>query len=65
VPRYEIRFASEASDALAAAVPEMRIVSTGSGTLLIGELRAHSELQSVLARLDDLGIEIDEYRRLR
>lgn len=63
MPRYEIRIAASPSEMLAAAVPEMRMIPLGEGTMLSGELRDHSDLQSVLARLSDMGVEIEEYRK--
>lgn len=63
MPRYEIRIAAPASEILAAAVPELRVIPLAVGTMLAGELRDGSDLQSVLARLADMGIEVDEYRK--
>ncbi|MFC4139237.1 MULTISPECIES: hypothetical protein [unclassified Microbacterium] len=60
---YEIRVPCAHSDVIVAAVPEMTVIPTGTSIMLLGELRDHAELQSILARLADLGLEVDEFRK--
>jgi hypothetical protein len=64
VTRYEIRLPYAFSPALEEAFPEMAAVQiTPDETLLIGELRDQAELQSLIVRLGDLGLDIAEVRQ--
>ncbi|KQR45178.1 hypothetical protein ASF87_12995 [Microbacterium sp. Leaf161] len=63
MPHYEIRVAAPATEILVATVPEMLVISVSDGSLLVGELRDQSDLQSLLNRVSDLGIEVVEYRK--
>ena len=62
---YEIVLPHARSDRLAAAFPEFDCAGiAGERTVLVGELHDQTELHSVLARLADLGLEIDQVRRI-
>ncbi|ARJ03877.1 hypothetical protein GCM10010988_25440 [Cnuibacter physcomitrellae] len=62
--QYEIRLPHALSDILAEAFPEMDAVAVGpSSTLLIGPVQDQSELHGLLARIADMGMEIQEVRQ--
>ncbi|GAB3120772.1 hypothetical protein [Glaciibacter psychrotolerans] len=59
--RYEIRLPYALSPTLAAAFPEFDALPIApSTTLLTGMLNDQSELQGILARIADMGLEIAE-----
>lgn len=61
--RYEIRIACAVSDTIRAAFPEFDAVQLSpSSTVLSGLVRDQSDLQGLVARLGDMGIEITEIR---
>jgi hypothetical protein len=65
VATYEIVLPYAASERLAAAFPEFACADVaGSRTVLVGELRDQAELHAVIARLADLGLELDQVRRI-
>ncbi len=62
---YEIVLPHARSDRLAAAFPEFDCAGVArERTVLVGELHDQAELHSVLARLADLGLELDQVRRI-
>lgn len=62
--RYEIRLPYALSDNLAETFPELTAIQVApASTMLIGELRDQADLQGVLARIADLGLDITEVRR--
>ena len=62
---YEIVLPHARSDRLAAAFPEFDCAGVSrERTVLVGELHDQAELHSVLARLADLGLELDQVRRI-
>lgn len=64
MPHYEVRVTAPVTQLLIETVPEMLAITVGDGAMLVGELRDRSDLQSVLSRLDDLGVEVVEYRKV-
>jgi hypothetical protein len=61
--RYEIRVPYALTDVLVEAFPEMDAVEIQPAcTMLIGTLQDTTELRSILARLEDLGMEFVEVR---
>jgi hypothetical protein len=65
VVSYEIVLPYASSERLAAAFPEFACADVGRRrTVLVGELHDQAELHSVLARLADLGLELDQVRRI-
>jgi hypothetical protein len=64
VARYEIRLPYALSENLAEAFPELTAIQVApASTMLVGELRDQSDLQGVLARIADMGLDITEVRR--
>jgi hypothetical protein len=64
VVRYEIRLPYALSENLAEAFPELTAIQVApASTMLVGELRDQSDLQGVLARIADMGLDITEVRR--
>lgn len=62
---YEIVLPHARSDRLAAAFPEFECAGVArERTVLVGELHDQAELHTVLARLADLGLELDQVRRI-
>jgi hypothetical protein len=62
--RYEIRVRSHLGETMLRAFPPLR-AETGDGeTILRGALRDQAELHGVLARIEALGLELLEVRRL-
>ncbi|MCS0499604.1 hypothetical protein [Protaetiibacter mangrovi] len=62
---YEIVLPYARSDRLAAAFPEFACADLArQRTVLVGELHDQAELHSVLNRLADLGLELDQVRRI-
>ena len=62
---YEIVLPHARSDRLAAAFPEFECAGVArERTVLVGDLHDQAELHSVLARLADLGLELDQVRRI-
>lgn len=62
---YEIVLPHARSDRLAAAFPEFECSGVARDrTVLVGDLHDQAELHSVLARLADLGLELDQVRRI-
>lgn len=62
--RYEIRLPYALSPNLAETFPELTAIQVSpSSTMLVGELRDQADLQGVLARIADLGLDITEVRR--
>ena len=57
--RYEIRLPYALSENLADAFPELTAIQVApASTMLVGELRDQSDLQGVLARIADMGLDI-------
>jgi hypothetical protein len=63
-PRYEIRVRGLMSDTLVSAFPEMEARSRNGVTVLVGDLSDQAALYGLLARIEALGIELIEVRRL-
>jgi hypothetical protein len=61
---YEIRIKGRLDDALAQSIGEFSQSVQPSETVLRGHIVDQSELQGVLARLQDLGLELLELRRV-
>ena len=64
-PCYEIHLRGELSDRLLSAFPELRARTRNHETLLTGALPDQSALHGVLARIEALGLELLEVRRMR
>ncbi len=62
---YQIRIRGVMSDRLLDAFPEMRARIRNHETSLTGELPDQSALHGVLGRIEALGLELLEVRRLR
>jgi len=63
--RYEIHVRGQLSDRLLGAFPEMAARTRNHETLLTGALPDQSSLHGVLTRIEALGLELLEVRRLR
>ena len=63
-PQYEIRVRGRLSDRLLGAFPEVDARFDGNGTVLAGALPDQSALHGVLARIEALGLELIEVRRI-
>jgi hypothetical protein len=63
--RYEFLIAGQISDTVNAAFPELEAVAAPTGgTALYGPVRDASHLRGLLARFDDLGLNVVEMRQL-
>ena len=62
--RYEIRISGHLSRPVLLAFPALHAETHGGDTFLRGELPDRSALYGVLARIEDLGLELLELRRL-
>lgn len=63
--RYEFVVAGSVSETVRAAFPELTVTSSpGGGTALYGAVDDTARLRELLARFDDLGVEVVEMRRL-
>jgi hypothetical protein len=63
--RYEIHIGGLLSDRLLSAFPELRARARDHETVLDGSLPDQSALHGVLGRIESLGLELLEVRRLR
>lgn len=63
--QYQIRVRGLLSERLLSAFPEMRARNRDHATVLTGELPDQSALHGVLGRIETLGLELLEVRRLR
>ena len=61
---YEIRIKGRLSDSLCGAFEDFNASVKPAETIMRGELRDQSELHGVLGRIQDLGLELIEVRRL-
>lgn len=61
---YEIRVKGRLSDSLCSALEDFTASVTPAETVMRGELRDQSELHGVLERIQSLGLELIEVRRL-
>ena len=61
---YEIRIRGQASDALSVELPHFAVRATSAETLLYGRTIDQSALHGALDRLEELGLELLEVRRL-
>lgn len=62
--KYEIRIACALSETIRAAFPELGAVQLSpSSTVLSGVIQDQAQLHGLVARLDEMGIEITEIRR--
>lgn len=61
---YEIRIKGRLSDSLTGAFEDFTTAVRPAETVMRGELRDQSELQGVLERIQSLGLELIELRRL-
>lgn len=63
---YEIVLSCAPTERLAAAFPELSSTAGSGGRMTLrGELRDQVELQSILNRAADLGLQIDAVNRIR
>ena len=61
---YEIRVSGKLGVTTLAAFPELTGEQHGSDTVLTGEMRDYAALYGVVARLEALGLELVEMKRL-
>ena len=61
---YEIKIKGRLSDSLCGAFEDFTASVKPAETVMRGELRDQSELHGVLERIQDLGLELIEVRRL-
>jgi hypothetical protein len=61
---YEIRIKGRLSDSLCGVFEDFNTSVKPAETVMRGELRDQSELHGVLGRIQDLGLELIEVRRL-
>jgi hypothetical protein len=61
---YEIRIKGRLSDSLCGAFEDFTASVKPAETIMCGELRDQSELHGVLERIQSLGLELIEVRRL-
>jgi hypothetical protein len=61
---YEIRIRGHASDALSVELPSFTVRATSAETVLYGRAVDQSALHGALDRLEELGLELLEVRRL-
>jgi hypothetical protein len=61
---YEIRVKGRVSDSLCGALEDFTAAVAPTETVMRGELRDQSELHGVLERIQSLGLELIEVRRL-
>ena len=61
---YEIRVKGRLSDSLCSALEDFTASVAPAETVMRGELRDQSELHGVLERIQSLGLELIEVRRL-
>jgi hypothetical protein len=61
---YEIRVKGRLSDSLCGALEDFTAAVAPTETVMRGELRDQSELHGVLERIQSLGLELIEVRRL-
>ena len=61
---YEIRVRGRLSDSVSGALEDFTASVTPAETVMRGELRDQSELHGVLERIQSLGLELIEVRRL-
>jgi hypothetical protein len=61
---YEIRIKGRLSDSLCGAFEEFTAAVQPAETVMRGPVRDQSELQGLLARIQSLGLELIEVRRL-
>ena len=62
--RYQIRIRGQLGRTMLAAFPDLRAKAQGEGTLLTGVLPDQAALHGVLARIEELGLELLEVRHL-
>jgi hypothetical protein len=62
--RYEIRVKGHMSDSVCTALEEFTASVAPAETVMRGELRDQSELHGVLERIQSLGLELIEVRRM-
>jgi hypothetical protein len=62
--RYEIRVAGSLGDTILAAFPELDAETERGQTILTGKLPDRSALYGIVARLESLGLELVDLRRL-
>jgi hypothetical protein len=62
--RYQIRIRGQLGRTMLAAFPDLHAQAQGEGTLLTGVLPDQAALHGVLARIEALGLELLEVRRL-
>jgi hypothetical protein len=61
---YEIRVKGRLSDSLASALEDFTASVTPAETVMRGEVRDQSELHGMLDRIQSLGLELIEVRRM-
>jgi hypothetical protein len=61
---YEIRVRSHLGETMRRAFPDLRAETRGGDTILRGALLDQSALHGVLARIEALGLELLEVRRI-
>jgi hypothetical protein len=61
---YEIRVEGRLSDSLSGALEDFTAAVAPAETVMRGELRDESELHGVLERIQSLGLELIEVRRI-
>ncbi|MDW4903928.1 hypothetical protein RB628_00855 [Streptomyces sp. ADMS] len=62
--RYEFRVTGHISGALAKAFPELTRETASRQTVFFGSVTDEAHLYGLLARFQDLGLRVDEMRRL-
>jgi hypothetical protein len=62
--QYEIRVRSHLGETMRRAFPDLRTEMSGGDTILRGALPDQSALHGVLARIEALGLELLEVRRI-
>jgi hypothetical protein len=62
--RYQIRIRGRLGRTMRAAFPGLRAAEEGQDTLLVGDLADQAALHGVLTRIEALGLELVEVRRL-
>jgi hypothetical protein len=63
--QYEVRVRGVLGETLLSAFPDLRADTRGDETVLTGSLTDQAALHGVLARIEALGLELVEVRRMR
>jgi hypothetical protein len=63
-PVYEIRIRGHLGDTMRSAFPDLEATTRGNDTLLRGQVRDQPQLHGLLARIEELGLDLLEVHRL-